>query len=53
VARIRPVAIVLASAGFLFGVQPAAAAGDVVAEEIRTQYEVIRVVRVAGGLERP
>jgi aldose sugar dehydrogenase len=53
VARIRPVAIILASAGFLFGVQPAAAAGDVVAEEIRTQYEVIRLVRVAGGLERP
>jgi aldose sugar dehydrogenase len=33
--------------------QPAPATAEVIAEEIRTQYEPIRVVRVAGGLEHP
>jgi aldose sugar dehydrogenase len=43
---------VLAIAGALLAAQPAQGA-DVVAAEIRTQYEPIRVVRVAGGLEHP
>jgi aldose sugar dehydrogenase len=53
VARIRSLAIILASAGILCGAQPAVAAENVVADEIRTQYEVLRLVRVAGGLEHP
>lgn len=52
-AIIRSVAIVLASAAVLGGMQPAAAAASVVAEEISTQYEKIRLVRVIGGLEHP
>ncbi len=43
---------VLVMAGALLAAQPAQGA-DVVAAEIRTQYEPIRVVRVAAGLEHP
>lgn len=43
----------MASAAVLGGIQPAAAAASVVAEEISTQYEKIRLVKVIGGLEHP
>lgn len=44
--------IVLGLSG-VTGATKAAAAGEVVAERIQTQYQAIRVTRVAGGLEYP
>jgi aldose sugar dehydrogenase len=35
------------------GIAPAANAAELVADDIRTQYQAIRVVKVAGGLEHP
>jgi aldose sugar dehydrogenase len=45
--------VALATIGVLCTALPARASGEVVAEEIGTQYERIRLVRVAGGLEHP
>ena len=50
---IRSLAMILASAGILCGAQPFAAAENVVADDISTQYQKVRLVRVVGGLERP
>jgi glucose/arabinose dehydrogenase len=43
----------VAMMGVLALMQPGRAAAEAVAQDIRTQYEGIRVVRVAGGLEYP
>lgn len=45
--------IVVALAMALLSVRPAGAAPEVVADEIGTEYQPIRVVRLAGGLDRP
>jgi glucose/arabinose dehydrogenase len=45
--------MILAGAGILCGAQPFAAAESVVADDIRTQYQKVRLVKVTGGLERP
>lgn len=42
-----------AMAAVLVAGMPHRAAAEVVAEEMRTQYEAIRVVRIVGGLDRP
>ena len=47
---IAAAACAVAALGLL---QPVPAKAEVIADEIRTEYEPIRVVRVAGGLERP
>jgi aldose sugar dehydrogenase len=45
--------IAVALTGAFLAAQPAAVAAEVVAEQLRTEYQAIRVVRVIGGLDRP
>jgi aldose sugar dehydrogenase len=50
---LRSLATILASAGILCGTQSSAAAANVVADDISTQYQKVRLVKVIGGLEHP
>ncbi|MFU8820633.1 MAG: PQQ-dependent sugar dehydrogenase [Gammaproteobacteria bacterium] len=51
--NIRALAMILASVGIMSWAHSSAAAENVVADEIRTQYEKVRLVQVIGGLEHP